>query len=62
MEPHQPRVVSTVSITQQIPADPRFAYLAVETQPSHVLLLRGLLAISRVGDGVMLTINNFTKN
>ena len=62
LESHQPRVVSTVTVTQQIPANFRFAYLSIEAQPRSILLLRGLLAVSGVGDGVMFAVDDFAND
>lgn len=59
MKAHQPRVVSTVAITQQVPTHIRFAQLAIKTQFRGDFLLRGLLPIGGVGDGVSFTAMDF---
>jgi hypothetical protein len=59
MKTHQPRVVSTVAIPQQVPTLIRFAKLAIEAQFRGDFLLRGLLPIGGVGDGVSFTAMDF---
>ena len=62
MKPHQSRVVGAVAVAQLIPTDIRFAQLTVEAQSCRDVLLRGLLAVGGVGDGIGFTIDYFANN
>jgi hypothetical protein len=59
MKTHQSRVVSTVTVTQQIPAGLRFAQLAVETQPRRDFPLRRLMAVDGVSQAIDVITNHF---
>ncbi|RON18770.1 hypothetical protein BK662_04970 [Pseudomonas frederiksbergensis] len=58
MKPHQSRVVSSVTIPKQVPADFGFAKLAIETQLRHDFLLRRLFAVGGITNGVSLAIDD----
>ncbi|WP_224788256.1 hypothetical protein [Pseudomonas fluorescens] len=62
MKAHQYRVVSAVAVTQQIPANTRLAQFTVETQARRDLLLRGLLAIGGIGDGIWFVLRDFGED
>jgi hypothetical protein len=62
MKPHQSRVVGAVAVAQQIPADTLFAQLTVEAQSRLDFLLRGLLAVGGVSEGVNLATDDFADD
>ncbi len=62
MKTHQPRVVGAVAVAQQIPTDIRLTQLTIEPQSCLDILLRGLLTVGGVGDGVGLAIDDFAND
>jgi hypothetical protein len=59
MKAHQLRVVGPVAVTQQVPAEVRFAPFAVEPQCCINFPLRGLLTVGAVGYKARLTPREF---
>ncbi|MDI2593065.1 hypothetical protein NYP20_00695 [Pseudomonas sp. N3-W] len=62
MKAHQSRVIGAVAVTQQIPAGLHFAQLAIEAQSRRDVLLRGLMAVGGVSDGVGFAIDDFAND
>jgi hypothetical protein len=62
MEAHQSRVVSAITVTQQVPADVCFAQLTVEAQLRSDFLLTGQMTIGGIGDGIGLAIDYFAND
>jgi hypothetical protein len=61
MKTHQCRVVSTVAIAQKIPAEVRLEQFTVEPDCRRYILLRGLLAVGGISDGIRLATCDFSE-